>query len=87
MSSQQDLLVVVLDVINEIKKTGFTPDIVDLESFLGGELGVDSVEMLEAWYEIEKKLGIKVNDGEKRDIYTLGDLVGKIEAHLPAKAS
>ncbi|MFZ4834007.1 acyl carrier protein [Rouxiella sp. Mn2063] len=84
MSSQQEILVVVLDVINEIKKTGFTPEIVDLESFLGGELGVDSVEMLEAWYEIEKKLNIKVNDGDKRDIYTLGDLVSKIEAHLPA---
>lgn len=42
--------------------------------------------MLESWYEIEKKLNIKVNDSEKRAIYTLGDLIGKIEAHLPAEA-
>ncbi|ORJ23872.1 acyl carrier protein [Rouxiella badensis] len=83
---QKDILSVVLDTINDIKNTGFTPDVVDLEAFLGGELGVDSVEMLESWYEIEKKLNIKVNDSEKRAIYTLGDLIGKIEAHLPAEA-
>lgn len=57
----------------------------DLDSFIGGELGVDSIEMLESWYEIEKRLHIKVNDGDKRGIYTLGDLVGTIEAHLPAE--
>ncbi|SLM64225.1 MULTISPECIES: acyl carrier protein [Dickeya] len=86
MDTQKEILTVVLDVINGIKNTGFTPEIVDLEAFLGGELGVDSVEMLESWYEIEKRLNIKVNDGDKRGIYTLGDLVGTIEAHLPEDA-
>ncbi|MFU9136887.1 acyl carrier protein [Erwinia tasmaniensis] len=86
MRSQQELLAVVLDIINEIMKTGFTPETVDMESFLGGELGVNSVEMLEAWYGIEKQLNIRVNDGEKRDIYTLGDLIRVIQQHLPAQA-
>lgn len=83
---QKDILTVVLDIINNIKNTGFTPEVVDLEAFLGGELGVDSVEMLEAWYEIEKTLNIKVNDSEKRAIYTLDDLIDAIQAHLPAEA-
>ncbi|ULR29567.1 acyl carrier protein [Dickeya fangzhongdai] len=86
MDAQKEILVVVLDIINGIKNTGFTPDVVELDSFIGGELGVDSVEMLESWYEIEKRLHIKVNDGDKRGIYTLGDLIGTIEAHLPAEA-
>ncbi len=84
MVAQKDILAVVLDVINDIKNTGFTPEIVELDSFIGGELGVDSVEMLESWYEIEKRLNIKVNDSEKRGVYTLGDLVSRIEAYLPA---
>ncbi|MBP2836652.1 acyl carrier protein [Dickeya parazeae] len=86
MDSQTDVLAVVLDIINGIKNTGFTPDVVELDAFIGGELGVDSVEMLESWYEIEKRLNIKVNDGDKRGIYTLGDLVSTIEANLPEDA-
>lgn len=86
MATQQDILTVVLDIINDIKNTGFTPEIVDLDAFIGGELGVDSVEMLESWYEIEKRLHIKVNDSDKRGIYTLGDLVAKIEAQMPELA-
>ncbi|WAT02514.1 acyl carrier protein [Rouxiella chamberiensis] len=86
MATQQDILAVVLDIINDIKNTGFTPEIVDLDAFIGGELGVDSVEMLESWYEIEKRLHIKVNDSDKRGIYTLGDLVAKIEAQMPELA-
>ncbi|AIR71682.1 acyl carrier protein [Dickeya fangzhongdai] len=86
MDAQKEILAVVLDIINGIKNTGFTPDVVELDSFIGGELGVDSVEMLESWYEIEKRLHIKVNDSDKRGIYTLGDLIGTIEANLPAEA-
>ncbi|WP_407321141.1 hypothetical protein [Dickeya ananatis] len=49
MDAQKDVLAMVLDIINGIKNTGFTPDVVELDAFIGGELGVDSVEMLESW--------------------------------------
>lgn len=87
MSKQHDAMTDVLDVINDIKKTGFTVDTVDNDSYLGGDLGVDSREMLEIWYELEQRLGVEVGDAEKRDLYTLGDVVALLQAKLTADAS
>jgi acyl carrier protein len=77
----------VLDVINDIKKTGFTLDTVEPESYLGGDLGVDSREMLEIWYELEQRLNIRVQDAEKRDLYTLADVVTLLESKLEPVAA
>ena len=82
MSNQYNAMTVVLDVINDIKKTGFTTDTVDHDSYLGGDLGVDSREMLEIWYEIEQRLSVVINDAEKRDLYTLGDVVVLLQSKL-----
>ena len=49
-------------------------------------LGVDSREMLEIWYELEQRLGIRVKDEEKRDLYTLGDVVAIVDAKLGSPA-
>ena len=70
-----ELFDVVLNVINSIKKTGFTRDVVEADFYLGGDLGVDSKEMLEIWYELEQRLGIRVHDAEKRDLYTLEEVI------------
>ncbi|ALN57452.1 MULTISPECIES: acyl carrier protein [Lysobacter] len=82
MSKQDEATNAVLDVINDIKKTGFTRDTVDHDSYLGGDLGVDSREMLEIWYELEQRLGVAVGDAEKRDLYTLGDVVALLQRKL-----
>lgn len=80
METKTHTLKSVLDAINEIKKTGFEPESVDLDFYLGGDLGVDSREMLEIWYELEQRLDVRVQDEEKRDLYTLGDVVALVEA-------
>ena len=67
-------------------KTGFTPDSVDPDFYLGGDLGIDSREMLEIWYELEQRLGIRVHDSHKRDLYTLSDVVSVLEAKLEPSA-
>ncbi|TXH73310.1 MAG: acyl carrier protein [Lysobacteraceae bacterium] len=87
MNTRQDTVAAVLEAINDIKKTGFTNDSVELDFYLGGDLGVDSREMLEIWYELEQRLGIQVKDEEKRDLYTLGDVVSVLDAKLGAHAS
>jgi len=79
MSSRDDAKAVVLEVINDVKKTGFTPDSVEPDFYLGGDLGIDSREMLEIWYELEKRLGVDVPDSEKRDLYTLADVLAVLE--------
>lgn len=80
METKTKTLKAVLDAINEIKKTGFEPESVDLDFYLGGDLGVDSREMLEIWYELEQRLDMRVQDEEKRDLYTLGDVVALVES-------
>ena len=82
MSKHNDAMAMLLQAVNEIKKTGFTPDSVDPDFYLGGDLGIDSREMLEIWYELEQRLSIRVDDSEKRDLYTLSDVVTVLEAKL-----
>lgn len=75
----------VIETINDVKSTGFCTESVDLEFYLGGDLGIDSIEMLEIWYDLEKKLNIKIEDSEKRDLYTLGDAVNVLEQKIEQK--
>jgi acyl carrier protein len=82
MSKHNDAMAMLLQAVNDIKKTGFTPDSVDPDFYLGGDLGIDSREMLEIWYELEQRLSIRVDDSEKRDLYTLSDVVTVLEAKL-----
>lgn len=82
MSRHQDTLVALLQAINEVKQTGFTADSVDPEFYLGGDLGIDSREMLEIFYELEQRLDIRIDDGEKRDLYTLADVLQVLQLKL-----
>lgn len=86
MSKLNSLISVVLEVINDIKKTAFSTETVELDFYLGGDLGVDSREMLEIWYEIEKRLDVRVEDFEKRDLYTLADVVRVLGEKLELEA-
>jgi acyl carrier protein len=87
MSKRNDTLAVLLQVVNDVKKTGFTPDSVDPDFYLGGDLGIDSREMLEIWYELEQRLGIRVPDLHKRDLYTIADVVSLVESKLEPSAA
>jgi acyl carrier protein len=82
MDKSANAMAIVLDVINEVKRTGFTYDSVEPDFYLGGDLGVDSREMLEIWYELEKRLKVRVEDSEKRDMYTLADVVTVLTSKL-----
>ena len=87
MSKRDDAMAVLLEVINDIKKTGFTPDSVEPDFYLGGDLGIDSREMLEIWYELEKRLDVQVPDSEKRDLYTLADVLALLDGKLGPRAA
>jgi acyl carrier protein len=87
MSKRESVMAVVLDVINEVRRTGLTCESVEPDFYLGGDLGVESREMLEIWYELENRLHIRVEDSEKRDLYTLGDVVGILNRKLELQAA
>lgn len=86
MSDKVNVLEALLGAINEVKRTGFTPDTVELDFFLGGDLGIDSREMFEVWYELEERLGIKVEEFDKRDRYTLKDVTDVLRTILGDRA-
>ncbi len=77
----------VIATINEIKRTGFTVDSVESDFYLGGDLGIESKEMLEIWYELEQRLDIRIDDTAKRDRYTLQDVVDVVAAQLGDRAT
>lgn len=87
MSKPGNVMAVVLDVINDVKRTGFTYESVEPEFYLGGDLGVDSREMLEIWYELEQRLNVRVEDSDKRDLYTLSDVVRVLSGKLELEAA
>ena len=82
MTNDHDIVAALLAIINDVKHTGFTAETVEPDGHLGGEFGIDSVELLEVWFEAEVRLGIRVSDAEKRDLYTLADVVAVVRSKL-----
>jgi acyl carrier protein len=73
---------IVFDVINGIKKTGFSSETMDADAYLGGDLGIDSRELLEILYELEKHFGIEIQDYDKRDLYKVVDVINLFESRM-----
>jgi acyl carrier protein len=87
MDSRGQVLDAFCAVVNGLKRTGLRPEQLQTELFLGGDLGIDSVEMLEVWYDLEQRLGIRIEDSEKRNIYTVDDALAVAERKLVALAA
>ena len=70
--------------LNLVKKIRIAPDELDPAHYLGGDLGIDSIEMLEIWFHAERKLGIRLPDSAKRDVYTVAQVLAVLDAHAVA---
>lgn len=82
MSDNNKLLDSFCQAVNAVKRVSLSSDSVNPDQYLGGDLGIDSVEMLEIWFRIEKSMGSKIPDTAKRDIYTVGEVLAVVAAHL-----
>ncbi|MET3133684.1 acyl carrier protein [Oxalobacteraceae bacterium GrIS 1.11] len=71
--------------LNAVKRSSLST--VQAEQYLGGDLGIDSIEMLEIWFRIETSLGMQIADTAKRDIYTVGEVLDVLERHVPATSA
>ncbi|WP_428633588.1 acyl carrier protein [Sedimenticola sp.] len=76
-----------LEAVNEVKNTALSPEVIEPAFHLSGDLGIDSREMLEIWYELEKKLGIQIPDFEKRDLYTIESVVEIIKDKVESQVA
>ena len=82
-SKKQRVLEVFCEVVNGIKRTGLRADSIDANAYLGGDLGIDSVEMLEILVPTsEQRWPVHVDDAEKRNIYTIDEALGVVAAKI-----
>lgn len=84
MSNTTELLRALCAAINAVKRTALSADAMDPDHYLGGDLGIDSIEMLEIWFRVEKAAGLRIPDEAKRDIYTVGEVVQVLQRHASA---
>ena len=82
MSEHDEFMTAFCLAVNAVKPITLAPDALKLDQYLGGDLGIDSVEMLEIWFRIEKALALHIPDSSKRDIYSVGEVIGVIERHM-----
>jgi acyl carrier protein len=87
MDKKSEVMDAFCAVVNGLKRTGLRPEQLKTELFLGGDLGIDSVEMLEVWYDLEQRLGIRIEDSEKRNINTVDDALAVAERKLVDRAA
>ncbi|HEV2619724.1 MAG TPA: phosphopantetheine-binding protein [Acidobacteriaceae bacterium] len=75
-------------VIQGLRITDRGPEsLKDDEPLLDGDLGIDSIDILQLVLEIERHFGIKLVDGEfdKMDWENINTLAATVEAKLAAK--
>lgn len=69
--------------VNKVKRSALSAHTLELNQYLGGDLGIDSIEMLEIWFLIEKHCETQIPDEAKRDIYTVAEVLQVIYRYLP----
>lgn len=68
------------EVLSKILKT--TPMDIQIDSSLGDDLGIDSVEGLDLAYALEDRFHIKITDTEVQQLKTIRDIVENIKRKI-----
>lgn len=79
-----------IKLIALLNLTGITPDQFDASARLvGGDLGIDSIDVLEMVVMVEKDYGVIINSQEvgEKVFASLNDLAAYIKAHAPGGAA
>ena len=83
----EELKIKLIDILN---LTDLTPDDIDENAQLvGGEIGIDSIDVLEMVVMIEKDYGVKINNKEvgEKVFSTLNALAGYIRENSQGKTA
>jgi acyl carrier protein len=77
--SQEEILKGLAEIVEEV--AGIDAAEVTLEKSFTGDLDVDSLTMVEVVVAAEEKFGVKIPDDAVKDLTTVGDAVGYIQAN------
>jgi acyl carrier protein len=64
------------------EKLGLDPDQIKISDSFANDLGVDSLDVLEMFTEVEKDFGIKIADEDAEKLTTVKALVDYLHTHL-----
>jgi acyl carrier protein len=79
MASTEEIRSGLADIVNEV--AGIPADDVQMDKSFTDDLDVDSLSMVEVVVAAEEKFGVKIPDDQVKDLRTVGDAVGYIEAN------
>ena len=79
MASREEIQGKVVDII--AKSFKLDPSAVTLEKSFQGDLGADSLEIVELVMALEEEFGIEISDEEAEKIKTVGNAVEFIASH------
>lgn len=82
MNPETNLAGLFCRAVGAVKRAVIDPGEIQPSAYLGGDLGIDSIEMLEIWFRMERELGLHLPDGAKRDIYTVAQVLEVFDRHL-----
>ena len=77
--SQEEILKELAAIVEEV--AGVDADDVQLDKSFTGDLDVDSLTMVEVVVAAEEKFNVKIPDDAVKDLTTVGDAVGYIQAN------
>jgi acyl carrier protein len=77
--TQEEILEGLAEIVEEV--AGIDAAEVTLEKSFTGDLDVDSLTMVEVVVAAEEKFGVKIPDDAVKDLSTVGDAVGYIQAN------
>jgi len=79
MASTEEIRSGLADIVNEV--AGIPADDVQMDRSFTDDLDVDSLSMVEVVVAAEERFGVKIPDDQVKDLRTVGDAVGYIEAN------
>lgn len=73
-------------IINLVDQMGALPDDITEETDFRDDLGMDSLDQVEAILEAEKHFNICIPDAEANEIRTVKQLIDQVEKLIPTKS-
>ncbi|WP_129839808.1 acyl carrier protein [Streptomyces sp. RFCAC02] len=78
-ATREEILAGLADIVNEI--AGIPAEEVAEDKSFTDDLDVDSLSMVEVVVAAEERFGVKIPDDDVKNLKTVGDAVGYIDAH------
>lgn len=82
---QQEIKTVLIEAFQRTKGKQFDPSTIKDDSNLINDLGLDSLDMIETVWDIEKKFDISIREDQLKSLATVSEVIKLVEGLVQAK--